>query len=143
MRWACKQFHECLIDSPAAEGARRYLGERGLKGETVRRWELGYAPGSGQWLLERAEASNVSLRPLLLVTYTTAQAGPTFTVNTTADHDDGSCTVSDCTLREAVAAANAYGSPASVYVPTSRLQSTPSVPLANATNSHESRRVRA
>src|SRR5579884_274403 len=33
--------------------------------------------------------------------------GTTFTVTTTADHDDGSCTVSDCTLREAINAANA------------------------------------
>ena len=39
------------------------------------------------------------------------QSGPeTFTVNTTADHDDGSCDPSpgDCTLREAIAAANAH-----------------------------------
>lgn len=38
----------------------------------------------------------------------TVQAGPTFTVNTAADHDDGACTQNDCTLREAIAAANAY-----------------------------------
>ncbi len=31
----------------------------------------------------------------------------TFTVNTADDHDDGSCTLSDCTLREAINAANA------------------------------------
>ena len=31
----------------------------------------------------------------------------TFTVTTTADHDDGSCDASDCTLREAINAANA------------------------------------
>src|ERR1700730_17003756 len=30
----------------------------------------------------------------------------TFTVNTAADHDDGVCNVADCTLREAINAAN-------------------------------------
>ena len=36
-----------------------------------------------------------------------AQPGPTFTVNTLADHDDGVCGSSDCSLREALNAANA------------------------------------
>ena len=39
-----------------------------------------------------------------------AAVGKTFTVNTTADHDDGACKrppVGDCTLREAIVAANA------------------------------------
>ncbi len=35
------------------------------------------------------------------------QNGVVFTVNTTADHDDGVCGTLDCTLREAIAAANA------------------------------------
>ena len=34
---------------------------------------------------------------------------PPFIVTTTADHDDGNCTVSDCTLREAIHAANVAG----------------------------------
>jgi CSLREA domain-containing protein len=33
----------------------------------------------------------------------------TYTVNSTKDHDDGSCTPNDCTLREAIQAANADG----------------------------------
>lgn len=67
MRWAAKQFHECLLDSPLAEEARRYLGERGLRGETVRRWGLGYAPASGHWLLDLAEQNRVSLDLMLTV----------------------------------------------------------------------------
>jgi DNA primase len=67
MRWAAKQFHECLLDSPLAEEARRYLGERGLRGETVRRWGLGYAPASGHWLLDLAEQNRVSIDYLLTV----------------------------------------------------------------------------
>jgi CSLREA domain-containing protein len=37
------------------------------------------------------------------------QSGSTLTVNTTADSDDGACTVADCTLREAINAANTAG----------------------------------
>jgi CSLREA domain-containing protein len=37
----------------------------------------------------------------------TPQPGPTFTVNTLADKDDGLCSISDCSLREAINAANA------------------------------------
>ncbi len=62
MRWAAHQFQECLLDSETlAEAARAYVAERGLRGETVRRWGLGYAPASGQWLLERAHADRVPL----------------------------------------------------------------------------------
>src|SRR5262245_60620200 len=41
------------------------------------------------------------------VVYPTAYAVTTFTVNTADDHDDGNCNVADCTLREAINAANA------------------------------------
>ena len=44
----------------------------------------------------------------------TRQSGTTSTVNTTADHDDGVCGTADCTLREAIAAANAASGPATV-----------------------------
>src|SRR5215510_5657014 len=43
------------------------------------------------------------------VIYPTAYAVTTFTVNTADDHDDGTCNVADCTLREAINAANAAG----------------------------------
>lgn len=67
MRWAAKQFHECLLDDPIAEDGRRYLGERGLRGETVRRWGLGFAPASGHWLVDLAVAGGVSLEHLEIV----------------------------------------------------------------------------
>jgi DNA primase len=64
IRWAAQEFHQCLLDSPLAEEARRYVGSRGLSGETVRRYGLGYAPRTGEWLVERAEAAGVSLEVL-------------------------------------------------------------------------------
>jgi DNA primase len=61
VRWAAQQYHECLLDAPLAEEARRYLGGRGLKGETVRHYQLGFAPAAGDWLVQRAEAAQVPL----------------------------------------------------------------------------------
>src|SRR5256885_10823106 len=42
----------------------------------------------------------------IFVTIGQLLAAPTFTVTTTADHDDGVCNPADCTLREAINAAN-------------------------------------
>jgi len=60
IRWAAELFQKCLLDNDAGEQARRYLGDRKLLGETVRRFGLGYAPPSGDWLIERARADGVS-----------------------------------------------------------------------------------
>lgn len=64
MRWAAARFHECLLDSPLAEDARAYLGGRGLRGDAVRAWGLGFAPGSGQWLVNLAAQNRVPLELL-------------------------------------------------------------------------------
>jgi CSLREA domain-containing protein len=45
---------------------------------------------------------------------TDTQLGPTFVVGTTEDHDDGICSYSDCTLREAIHAANSVSGPNTV-----------------------------
>jgi len=54
MRWAQAQFQESLLETPQAETARKYLGERRLTGESVRKFGLGYAPDSWDWLAGRA-----------------------------------------------------------------------------------------
>jgi DNA primase len=59
MRWAAKQFQDCFLDSPLADRARAYLTERGLLGETVRKWGLGYAPATGHWLVDLAQEQGV------------------------------------------------------------------------------------
>jgi DNA primase len=53
-KWAAEQFQQCLLDSPHAEKARVYLGQRRLTGETVRRFGLGFAPAMGEWLVQKA-----------------------------------------------------------------------------------------
>jgi DNA primase len=60
MRWAAELYQRCLLESPPAEAARRYLGERGLVGDTVRRFGLGYAPASWDWLVQHAANAGMS-----------------------------------------------------------------------------------
>jgi len=65
MRWAENLYRECLIDSPLAEQARLYLGERRLDGGTVRRFGLGFAPMSGSFLVDRAGQDRQAWETLL------------------------------------------------------------------------------
>ncbi len=64
LAWAADQFHRCLLDAPEADAARRYLGERQISGETVRRFLLGYAPARGEWLVERAARAGLEVELL-------------------------------------------------------------------------------
>jgi DNA primase len=61
MRWSAEQYHRCLLDSPLAEPARRYLGERQLTGDTLRRFGLGFAPATGDWLTQRAAQAGMAM----------------------------------------------------------------------------------
>ena len=71
---------------------------------------IDYSPAMN--ITDRAGNPVANVEPSDDETYTldntvqTPQAGPTFTVNTTDDHDDGTCSTTDCTLREAINAAN-------------------------------------
>lgn len=64
----------------------------------------------------------------------------TFTVTTAADHDDGTCDASDCTLREAINAANASPGPDTIsfnispsFVPSTPISLTSALPTINST----------
>lgn len=57
MAWAEEQFHRCLLGAPEAEPGRRYLADRGITPESVRKWRLGFAPDRWDWILERARGS--------------------------------------------------------------------------------------
>ncbi len=62
--WAEVQYHQCLLESPEAEPARRYLVERGISGESVARFRLGFSPLRGDWLIERVDRQPQRLRIL-------------------------------------------------------------------------------
>ena len=49
--WAEQKYHECLLNSPEAEPARKYLRERGISDESIRKFHVGYSPNRGDWLL--------------------------------------------------------------------------------------------
>ncbi len=65
MQFAEKLYQECLLNDPAAETARVYVGSRMLTGATVRHFGLGFAPPDGDWLVTRAQAEQ--LPPELLI----------------------------------------------------------------------------
>lgn len=67
LKWAAERYQECLLDLPFAEDARRYLAERKLTGETVRRFQVGFAPAAGDWLLQQAGSAPGSLETLAAV----------------------------------------------------------------------------
>ena len=54
LAWAEQQFHDCLLNAPEADVARRYLEARGIEKETTRLFQLGFAPPSWDWLLSRS-----------------------------------------------------------------------------------------
>lgn len=56
--WAESQYHRCLLESPEAEPARRYLADRGLTPEIIRRFRLGFSPPGPAWILSRSGAGS-------------------------------------------------------------------------------------
>jgi len=62
MAWAAKRYHECLLDSPEADAARRYLQERGITAESIERFQLGFSPLERDWILRQAKGEVSSER---------------------------------------------------------------------------------
>ncbi len=60
MKWAAERYQHCLLDSPQAEPARDYLGERKLSLETIRKFGLGFAPDAWEWLVGEAVNARIS-----------------------------------------------------------------------------------
>ena len=58
--WAEQQFEQCLLNSPDAESARRYLDGRGVSDESIRRYHLGFSPDRWDWLIKQALRSGFS-----------------------------------------------------------------------------------
>ena len=51
MAWAVNQYHQCLLEAPEADAARRYLQERGITAESIERFQLGFSPLERDWIL--------------------------------------------------------------------------------------------
>ncbi|MEQ8849623.1 DNA primase [Botrimarina sp.] len=60
MAWAEERYHQCLLNAEAAEPARRYLRERGVSGDSIARFRLGFAPRGWDWLLKQAPRAGYS-----------------------------------------------------------------------------------
>lgn len=58
--WAEQQYHDCLLKAPEAEPARQYLAARGITAESIRRFQLGFAPNQWDWLLKCARATSIT-----------------------------------------------------------------------------------
>ncbi|HEY3787262.1 MAG TPA: DNA primase [Urbifossiella sp.] len=67
MNWAQEKYQQCLLDDPAAETARKYLGGRKLSGKAVRDFGLGFAPLDGDWLVQHALRERMSSEVLMEV----------------------------------------------------------------------------
>jgi DNA primase len=63
---AADWFHRNLLRTRAAQPARDYLSNRGLKIAIAKRWQLGYAPDSWTALAQWGEASGFSREELIL-----------------------------------------------------------------------------
>lgn len=58
-------YHQLLMRDRAADAARQYLKGRGINAEIAKRWQLGYAPGSGGPLRQWAQEQGFSERLLV------------------------------------------------------------------------------
>jgi DNA primase len=62
--WAARQFHECLLKSDVAKGAREYVQQRAITPASVERFAIGFAPDEWTWLADRARTTPYSLKVL-------------------------------------------------------------------------------
>ncbi len=64
MAWAEQQYRDCLLRSPEAEPARRYLQQRGISSTSIDRFGLGFSPNQWDWIQRRAAQAGFSLKTL-------------------------------------------------------------------------------
>ncbi len=55
--WAEGQYHDCLLNMPEADAARRYLAERGISAECIEKFHLGFSPLERDWILRNVKTS--------------------------------------------------------------------------------------
>ena len=62
--WATDVFHQHLVRSPNAAGARDYLQSRGITEESVRKFKIGFAPNDWEFLLKESGRTEFSAQVL-------------------------------------------------------------------------------
>lgn len=60
LAWAEEKFHQCLLNSPDAEPARKYLIDRGINQQSIEQFHIGFAPNRWDWLLNLATSAGAS-----------------------------------------------------------------------------------
>jgi DNA primase len=64
MAWAEEQYHDCLVNSAEGEPARKYLLDRGITEESIRKFHLGYSPNRWDWIADRARQAKANVEIL-------------------------------------------------------------------------------
>ncbi|MDR3197710.1 MAG: toprim domain-containing protein [Planctomycetaceae bacterium] len=65
--WLAKSYHEALLHLEEAEIARKYLAERGIDNNAVKKFQLGYAPMEYEWLVNKVKRKPERLQILEIV----------------------------------------------------------------------------
>ncbi|MDR2439382.1 MAG: DNA primase [Planctomycetaceae bacterium] len=65
--WLAKSYHETLLHSEEAEIARKYLTERGIDNNAVKKFQLGYAPMEYEWLVNKVKRKPDRLQILEII----------------------------------------------------------------------------
>ena len=58
--WAAELFHHHLLHSPEADTARQYLQDRGITGDSIRKYKGGYTPNDWEFLLRESRRTEFS-----------------------------------------------------------------------------------
>ena len=64
MAWSVEQFAQCFTKSDEATEARTYVQSRGLTDESIQRFQIGFAPESWSWLIDRGLSRGLSAEML-------------------------------------------------------------------------------
>ncbi len=59
IQWAVSQYHQCFLHAPEAAAARHYIEDRGIDRRSIERFQIGYAPESWSWLVDRGASASV------------------------------------------------------------------------------------
>ena len=60
MAWAVSQYHDCLLKEAVAAPVRNYLADRNMSAESIKAFQVGFAPLAWSWLVDRARHTEFS-----------------------------------------------------------------------------------